>query len=175
MPCECAAIHFEPVGIPRTRKIFWTLTSFSISHSRLYMQSSFRLRQRRAAIRFLFRLRMSCTTSSCSRVKHCCFSICWKSFLLRDTIWSTESGSAIWRETINMSRKSRKQICYIWNTVNIQWAKDLRVNASFKVFARDSCGLLTSQGVWQVIIRCAKLLWLQTAQKALNSAKYNQH
>ncbi len=63
------------------------------------MQSSFRLRQRRAAIRFLFRLRMSCTTSSCSRVKHCCFSICWKSFLLRDTIWSTESGSAIWRET----------------------------------------------------------------------------
>lgn len=93
---------FEPLGITQTKRIFQMLTSFSISHSRFCMQSSFRLRQRRAAIRFLLRLRMSCTTSSCSRVKHCCFSICWKSFLLRDTIWSTESGSAIWSERTQM-------------------------------------------------------------------------
>lgn len=71
------------------------LTNLSISHSRLWMQSSFLLRQRRAAIRFLLRRRTSCTKSSCSRVRHCVFSICWKSLRLSDTIPSTENGSCI--------------------------------------------------------------------------------
>lgn len=72
-------------------------TSLLISHCRLYMQSNFLLRQRWAARRFLLRRLISWTNSSCSRVKTCCFSNCWKSFLLRSTIQSTEKGNWTWR------------------------------------------------------------------------------
>lgn len=75
--------------------ISFSLSVFSllISHCRLYKQSSFLLRQRWAARRFLLRRLISWTNSNCSRVKTCCFSSCWKSFLPRSTIQSTENGN----------------------------------------------------------------------------------
>lgn len=70
-----------------------TLTSFLISHSRFMMQSSFLLRQRCAAMRFLLRRLMSWMNSSCSEVSLCIFTIIWKSFRGRFVIWSTGKGS----------------------------------------------------------------------------------
>lgn len=69
------------------------LTNLRISHSRFWMQSSFLLRQRCAAIRFLLRRRTSWMNSSCSEVSLCIFIIIWKSFLGRSVIWSTGKGS----------------------------------------------------------------------------------
>ncbi len=57
------------------------------------MQSSFLLRQRWAAMRFLLRLRMSWINSSCSEVSLCIFTIIWKSLRGRFVIWSTGNGS----------------------------------------------------------------------------------
>lgn len=68
-------------------------TSLCISHSRFRMQSSFLLRQRWAAMRFLLRLRMSWMYSSCSEVSLCIFTIIWKSLRGRFVIWSTGNGS----------------------------------------------------------------------------------
>lgn len=73
-------------------------TNLLISHWRLYMQSSFLFRQRRAARRFLLRRLTSYTNSSCSRVKTCCFRSCWNSFLLRSTTQSTGNGSWTWED-----------------------------------------------------------------------------
>lgn len=72
------------------------LTSFRISHSRFRMQSSFLLRQRCAAMRFLLRRLTSWINSSCSEVSLCIFTNIWKSFRGRFVIWSTGKGSFTW-------------------------------------------------------------------------------
>lgn len=77
---------------------YWRkLTNFLISHSRFRMQSSFLLRQRCAAIRFLLRRLTSWINSSCSEVSLCIFTNIWKSFRGRFVIWSTGKGSFTWR------------------------------------------------------------------------------
>ena len=74
------------------------LTSFRISHSKFWIQSSFLFRQRWAAMRFLLRLRMSWMNSNCSEVSLCILIIIWKSFLGRSVIWSTGKGSLTWNQ-----------------------------------------------------------------------------
>lgn len=69
------------------------LTSFLISHSRFRMQSSFLLRQRCAAMRFLLRRLTSWMNSSCSDVSLCILTNIWKSFRGRFVIWSIGKGS----------------------------------------------------------------------------------
>lgn len=82
------------------------LTSFLISHSKFRMQSSFLLRQRWAAMRFLLRRLTSWMNSSCSEVSLCIFNNIWKSFRGRFVIWSTGKGSFTWRKT-KKSKKSK--------------------------------------------------------------------
>lgn len=100
--CETHTMQQSKHCAPERKKkhFFWkkyvSSTSLVISHCRLYMQSSFLLRQRWAARRFLLRRLMSWTNSSCSCVKTCCFSSCWKSFLLKSTTQSTENGKCTW-------------------------------------------------------------------------------
>lgn len=73
-------------------------TSLRISLSRFWMQSSFLLRQRWAAIRFLLRRRMSWMNSSCSEVSLCILMRIWKSLRGRLVIWSTGKGSFTWED-----------------------------------------------------------------------------
>lgn len=82
------------------------LTSFLISHSRFRIQSSFLLRQRWAAMRFLLRRLTSWINSSCSEVSLCIFNNIWKSFRGRFVIWSTGKGSFTWRK-IEKSKYSK--------------------------------------------------------------------
>lgn len=84
------------------------LTSFLISHSRFRMQSSFLLRQRCAAMRFLLRRLMSWMNSSCSEVSLCIFTNIWKSFRGRFVIWSTGKGSFTWNR-----KKKARQVSFI--------------------------------------------------------------
>lgn len=74
------------------------LTNLRISHSKFWMQSSFLLRQRWAAMRFLLRRRTSWMNSNCSEVSLCILIIIWKSFLGRSVIWSTGKGSLTWNQ-----------------------------------------------------------------------------
>lgn len=71
------------------------LTSFLTSLCSCSMLSTFLLRQRRAAARFLLRLRMSWTNSSCSLLSLLCFRSCWKALRLSAEMCSTENGSCI--------------------------------------------------------------------------------
>lgn len=84
----------------------WKLTSFLISHSKFRIQSSFLLRQRWAAMRFLLLRLTSWINSSCSEVNLCIFNNIWKSFRGRFVIWSTGKGSFTWRKT-KKSKKSK--------------------------------------------------------------------
>lgn len=83
------------------------LTSFLISHSRFRIQSSFLLRQRWAAMRFLLRRLTSWINSSCSEVSLCIFNNIWKSFRGRFVIWSTGKGSLTWRKIEKKSKYSK--------------------------------------------------------------------
>lgn len=84
--CSCVCLH--------ARTLFDIVhTSLWISLSRFWMQSSFRLRQRWAAMRFLLRRRMSWMNSSCSEDSLCILMRIWKSFRGRLVIWSTGKGS----------------------------------------------------------------------------------
>lgn len=97
---------FTTVTLPQSQSLLvansngWTgrLTSLRISHSKFWMQSSFLLRQRWAAMRFLLRRRTSWMYSSCSEVSLCILIIIWKSFLGRSVIWSTGKGSFTWNQ-----------------------------------------------------------------------------
>lgn len=77
------------------------LTSFLISHSKFMIQSSFLLRQRCAAMRFLLRRLTSWMNSSCSDVSLCIFTNIWKSLRGRFVIWSTGKGSFTWKKSRN--------------------------------------------------------------------------
>lgn len=103
----------EKVSVKTWEHYWQKLTSFLISHSRFRMQSSFLLRQRCAAMRFLLRRLTSWINSSCSEVSLCIFTNIWKSFRGRFVIWSTGKGSFTWKREEKKRRERQADVSFI--------------------------------------------------------------